>query len=399
LVFRLWPFVVDAEVALMVVAVAALSALVAGWYIQDLLAALRAPTLGPASQRQLDGPLVSVVIPARDEARRIASCLAGLAEQSHRRFEVIVVDDNSSDETAAVARGFAGSLPALRVIAGAPLPNGWAGKCWACWQGACDARGELLLFLDADVTPRPELLAAMAARVAGGADLLTLVPLVRLGSLAERAVLPSFVSLISSVYPFERVNDPRSPEAFAIGQCLMLRRASYEAVDGHRAVRGSVLEDVDLARLVKSGGWRLEALTAPDLIEVRMYAGWGSLSEGLTKNAVAGFRSGEGRAMRAGLRQLALVAVPFDLLAAGGWLLWSAPDSGLGATCVALGLLLIALGAVCWGWTVRRRHRIGAGWGLLFPLGTALYYWLAARALLRLRSGRGVLWKGRVFTR
>ncbi|HWQ11668.1 MAG TPA: glycosyltransferase family A protein [Roseiflexaceae bacterium] len=377
---------------------AALCALLAAWYVQDLRAALRAPALSPSPGAPSNGPLVSVVVPARDEAARIGGCLAGLAAQTYRRFEAIVVDDGSRDGTAAVARGFAEGLPALRVVAGVPPPSGWAGKPWACWQGAGLAQGELLLFLDADVLPRPGLLAALAARMAdGGPDVLTLVPLIELRSAAELLVLPAFMNLVAVIYPLEKVNDPRSPLAFAIGQCLMLRRAAYEELGGHWAVRGSVLEDVELARRAKAGGLRLEAAVAPDLIAVRMYAGWRELAEGLGKNAVAGLRSGGRRAAWAGVRQGLMAALPLDMLAAGLWLSLAAPGSATGRWLALAGGLLLAFGACCWGLAVQRRHRASAAWGALLPLGTALYFWLAARALLRLRGGQGVMWKGRVF--
>jgi GT2 family glycosyltransferase len=387
-------------VALIGVMLAGLCALLAVWYVQDMLAVLRAPALGTLPAPPADGPLVSVIIPARDEAARIGGCLAGLAAQTYRRFEVLVVDDHSSDGTAEVARGYAASLPELRVLEGAPLPPGWAGKCWACWQAAGQARGELLLFLDADVKPRPGLLAAMGARAEGGRiDLLTLVPLIELGSLAERLVLPAFSALLAAVYPFARVNNPHAPEFFAIGQCIMMRRAAYDSVGGHRAVRGSVLEDMDLARLVKRGGMCLEALVAPDLIVVRMYTGWRDLAEGLRKNAVAGFRSGGPRAAWVGVRLMLMAVLPLDLLAAGAGLTAARSGGWLGPALLAAGALLLAVSWLCWGVAVRHRHRIGAAWGALLPLGAAAYFWLAATALVRLKSGRGVRWKGRVFTR
>lgn len=379
---------------------AALCALLAAWYVQDLLAALRVPTLAPDARQPADGPLVSVIVPARDEAHRIGRCLAGLAAQRYRRFEVLVLDDGSTDGTADVARDYAPGLPALRVLAGQPLPPGWAGKPWACWQAAGQARGELLLFLDADVAPRPELLAAIAARMGdGGPDVLTLAPLIELGGPAERLVLPAFASLLATIYPFAQVNDPHSPLAFAVGQCLMVRRAAYQALDGHRAVRASVLEDMHLARLAKRAGLRLEARGAPDLIAVRMYAGWRDLAEGLVKNAVAGFANDRARAAWAGLRRCLMVALPPDMLALGAWLALARPGSPAGAWLALAGALLGALGAVCWALAVRRRHRVPAWWGALLPVGTALYFGLATVALVRLRSGRGVTWKGRVFTR
>jgi hypothetical protein len=376
----------------------ALCGIVAVWYVQDLLAVLHTPTLPLMLDAPLDGPLVSVIIPARDEAARIGACLTGLAAQRYHRFEVIVMDDHSSDGTADVVRAFAPRLPALSVFAGATLPNGWAGKCWACWQGASQARGELLLFLDADVAPQPDLLATMIARTgADRLDMLSLIPLVRLDSLAERLVLPAFIALIARIFPLAQVNDPRSPLSFAIGQCLLMRRVAYAAVGGHRAVRGSVLEDMELAHLAKTSGLRMAALDAPNLIEVRMYSGWASLVEGLRKNAIAGSRSGGWRSALFGLRQLLMVALPLDLLAAGAWLT-SQASNGAGELLWCGGLLLL-LGMICWGLTVGSRHRVSPLWGVLFPLGVAAYYGIAAGALLRVWAGRGVVWKGRVFTR
>jgi chlorobactene glucosyltransferase len=400
-------------VSVIAAALTILLALAGAWHARELRRVLRAPVLAPDAAVPDDGPLVSVIIPARDEAARIGACLAGLAAQRYRRFEVLVLDDHSSDGTAGVARSFAPRLPALRVFASRPLPTGWAGKCWACWQAAREAQGDLLLFLDADVAPGPELLAAITTHVClprrhedtkrdglphEPLDVLTLVPLVELGSTAERLVLPAFVGMVAAIYPFEQVNDPRSPVAFAIGQCLVFRRAAYEQVGGHAAVRASVLEDMDLARLAKNAGLRLEVRHAPDLLAVRMYTGWRDLAEGLRKNAVAGFASGGRRAGRVGAQLCLMAVLPLDLVLAGAWLTL-AQESSAGVWLVLAGLALFPFGAACWGLAIRHRHRVSALWGLGAPLGIALYFGLATSALLRLRRGRGVTWKGRVFTR
>jgi hypothetical protein len=375
----------------------ALCLLVAAFCVQDVLRERSAPTLtrgdAPAAR-----PLISVLIPARDEAGRIGACLRGLARQSYREFELIVVDDHSSDDTAAIVRSYAARLPALQVVPGAGLPAGWAGKCWACWQAAGRARGDWLLFLDADVMPEADLLAALLARAEAHAlDLLTLMPLQRLGSLAERVVMPAFFALLHGLYPLAQVGDPRSPIAFANGPCLLIRRQIYFATGGHQAVRASILEDTELGRRVKAAGYRLQAAAAPDLIAARMYTGWQSLAEGLGKNAVAGYRSGGARSGWVAMR-LALVSfLPLYLLLAGGLLAarYSAP---IGAVLLLHGALLAALSLACWGAIARMRYRIAPWWGALLPIGVALYFWLAARSLLRLRSGRGVTWKGRTFT-
>ncbi len=382
----------------MLLPITLLCLLVAAIYAHDWLRELSAPLLAPNPAAPDHGPLVSVLIPARDEAARIGRCLEGLAGQRYRSFEVIVVDDHSTDGTAGLACSYAGRLPALTVLPGAPLPEGWAGKCWACWQAAQLARGEWLLFLDADVLPRPELLAALVARAtAGQRDLLTLMPLLLLGSPAERIVLPAFFALLYGLYPLQLVSDPRSPIAFANGPCLLIRRAAYAAVGGHQAVRASILEDTELGQRVKAAGYRLEAAGAPDLIAVRMYAGWASLAEGLTKNAVAGYRSGGTRSGLVGLRQALGAFTPWYLLGAGGLLLRAWPALPLGVVLLAHGAGLLLLALLCWGALMARRYRIGAWWGALYPLGTAIYFGLAAWGLLRLRSGRGVRWKGRVF--
>jgi GT2 family glycosyltransferase len=377
-------------------ALSALCLLAAACCVQDVLRerlALRLAAAAPAAQ-----PLISVLIPARDEAARIGACLAGLADQSYRNFELLVVDDHSTDATAAIVRSYAARLPALDVVSSAALPDGWAGKCWACWQAASRARGAWLLFLDADVAPRPELLASLVACAeTRSLDLLSLMPFQQLGSLAERAIMPAFFALLYGVYPLDQVNDPRSPIAFANGPCLLIRREVYLAIGGHRAVRASILEDTELGRIVKAAGYRLEVAIAPDLIAARMYAGWASLAEGLGKNAVAGYRSGGARSGWVGAR-LALVAfLPWYLLLAGAVLALARPDALIGVVLMLHGALLALLALGCWGWLARRRYRLAPWWGALFPIGVAIYFWLAAHALLRLRSGRGVVWKGRTF--
>lgn len=371
---------------------------VAGLYAYDLYIDALAPTLEPNAQLASTGSLVSVLIPARNEAARLGGCLEGLAQQTYRSFEVIVVDDHSSDGTAALAHSYAARLPSLAVLPGAALPAGWAGKCWACWQAAGRAQGEWLLFLDADVQPAPDLLAAMIAHAEQRQlDLLTLLPLLRMGTLAERLVLPAFFALLVALYPLARVSNPRSPIAFANGPCLMIRRTVYQALDGHRAVRASILEDTDLGQRVKAAGYPIAAAYAPELIAVRMYQGWASLAEGLSKNAVAGYRSGGTRSAWVGFRQSLVAFAPGYVLGAGALLGWLWPSSALGPVLIAHGVALLFLALLSWGTLAKRRYQLAPWWGLLFPIGTAIYFGLAGWGLLRLRLGRGVTWKGRVF--
>jgi glycosyltransferase involved in cell wall biosynthesis len=384
---------------LLVLPISVLCLIAATCCVRDAMRELLAPTLSGGSALPAATPLVSVLVPARDEAARIGGCLAGLVRQTYRNFELIVVDDHSSDGTAIVVRSYAEQLPLLQVVPAPALPAGWAGKCWACWQAASRAQGEWLLFLDADVMPQPGLLHALIGHAEEqGLDLLTLMPLQRLGSLAERVVMPAFLALLYSLYPLDQVNDSGSPIAFANGPCLLIRRHVYFATGGHWAVRASFLEDTELGQQVKTAGYRLAAANAPELIESRMYKGWGSLAVGLGKNAVAGYRSGGRRSAGVGMRQALIAFLPWYVLAAGALLAVLRPMSSLGAVLMLHGALLAAIALASWGWIARRRYQIAIGWGALFPIGTAIYFWLAARALVRLRRGRGVTWKGRTLS-
>jgi glycosyltransferase involved in cell wall biosynthesis len=367
---------------------------IAACCMQAVLREYRAPRLTSEEDCPSDPPLISVLIPARNEAARIQPLMEGLARQSYKTFEVIVVDDDSSDGTGDLVQRYTACLPALEVLHGTPLPAGWAGKCWACQQAANRARGEWLLFLDADVDPQPHLLGALAGRAAARAgDLITLMPLLRLGSLAERVVLPAFGSILHNLYPLVRVNDPRDSLVFANGQCIFVRRTVYTAAGGHRAVRDSVLEDVDLARRVRQAGYRLHAAHAPDLLSVRMYTDWESICEGLGKNAVAGYRSGGSRSAWVGTRQSLIAFAPWYMLIGAG-LLWAGqPVSSM--VLLLHGAMLALLTLSCSAWITRRRYQIGGAWGLLYPLGLAIYFGLALRALVHVRGGRGVVWKGR----
>lgn len=360
---------------------------------QDVRRERRTPHLTAAREPSTQ-PLVSVIIPARDEAARIGACLSGLASQTYRAFEVIVVDDDSSDGTAAVAQNYAAALPDFHLLASAPLPPGWAGKCWACWQAAGRARGEWLLFLDADVAPQPELINALVAHATQRRlAMITLMPWLQLGSLAERLALTAFQSVMYALYPLDLVSDPRSPVAFANGQCIFIRRDTYDAVDGHRTVRGEVLEDAIFGQRVKASGAPMEALAARSLLHVRMYDGWASLAEGLSKHATAGLRNGGLRAGWAGARQALLAFGPWYMLAAGMALRRARPREARALTWG--GGLLLALVGGTYGWLFRRRYRVAPWWGFLYPPGLMIYFGLAARAGLRVISGRGVAWKGR----
>ncbi|MCX7669869.1 MAG: glycosyltransferase family 2 protein, partial [Anaerolineae bacterium] len=234
---------------------------------------------------------VSILIPARNEAAVIGETVRRMLAQTYPRFELIVLDDGSTDGTAEVARAAAAGDARLRVIAGEALPSGWAGKNWACHQLAQAAQGDWLLFTDADTVWAPGALAAVVAEAERTrADLLTVWPTQITVTWAERLVVPLMALVVIGYLPVFMVHyTPWSPFAAANGQCLLFRRRAYEAIGGHAALKGDVLEDVKFARRIKAHRLRLRMADGNGLVSCRMYTDWPGVRDGYAKNILSGY--------------------------------------------------------------------------------------------------------------
>jgi len=238
-------------------------------------------------------PEVSVIVPARNEEASLADCLRTLGEQAGAGYEIIVVDDGSTDGTRAIAEGFS-----VRVIATDPLPEGWTGKCNAVWSGAKVAQGQWLLFTDADTKHAPNSIASgLQEAKESAADLLSYSPKQEVGGLAERALLPVIFGELATTYPPKEVSDPNSLVVAANGQYLLIRRGVYDAIGGHAAIATTILEDVELAKLVKQAGYKL-CFRYSDVVTTRMYRSFGEMWEGWTKNLALLFPNARGLAVR-----------------------------------------------------------------------------------------------------
>jgi glycosyltransferase involved in cell wall biosynthesis len=230
-------------------------------------------------------PLVSVIIPARDEERVIGRTVRALLAQSYSALELIVVNDRSSDGTGAILHAF--DDPRLIVIDGEEPPPGWLGKPWALHEGSLRARGELLLFVDADVIYAPEAIrAAVAHQQTGDAALLSLLPHFEMRGFWENVVMPQLAIMVFSFLPLWLANRSRAGLlAIGGGPGNLLTRDVYDAVGGHEALRDSVIDDVALSRLVRRKlRLRTEAVRADDFVSLRMYHGLREMVEGFTKN-------------------------------------------------------------------------------------------------------------------
>ncbi|HLY61383.1 MAG TPA: glycosyltransferase family 2 protein [Terriglobia bacterium] len=230
---------------------------------------------------------VSVMIPARNEEANIERAVRSVAAQRGVR-EIIVVDDQSSDRTGAILENLKGEFPSLRTIRIESLPAGWMGKSHALASAARMAKGDWFLFTDADTGHRPESLSTLVARAEHeGADLLSLSPGQRVPTWWEKAVIPLIFAGLARRFKFEEVSDPRSNVAAANGQYILIRREIYQQSGGHEAVRGDVLDDVALARRVKSLGGHILFLPGAAWAETRMYRTFHEMWQGWTKNLYA----------------------------------------------------------------------------------------------------------------
>jgi glycosyltransferase involved in cell wall biosynthesis len=226
-------------------------------------------------------PDVSIIIPARNEESNLDSCLKSLTSQTGVTFEIIVVDDNSTDRTREIAQSYRD----VRVIPSEPLPAGWTGKNNAVITGAKKARAGWLLFTDADTIHLPGSLArALVEAKREKADLLSYSPEQIVHTFSERAVMPVIFAELAAQYPPHKVCDPKSAIVAANGQYMLVRRSAYDSIGGHLAVAIEILEDVALARLFRDIGRRVYFRYAADAVRTRMYRNWPQLREGWTKN-------------------------------------------------------------------------------------------------------------------
>ena len=339
------------------------------------------------------GTLVTVVIPARNESATIATVVGSVLASTYQPLEIVVVDDRSTDDTAAIVERLAMEDGRLRLVRGEPLPEGWYGKPWACVQGYRAARGDLLLFTDADTRHEPELLArAVGALRAERSDLVTVAPRQRCETFWERVVMPQIWLLLALRYHPSRVNRARRQrDVIANGQFILVSRESYEAVGTHGAVRDEVAEDLALAQAFLRAGRKLHFAFAERLMQTRMYRSLPELIEGWSKNVYLGGRRSFPEEPR--LRAL----VPLMLLA--GFLFWLAPPVVLAITAATgpvgrAAAVASALSALFW-MAISYGMRIPAWYGLLYPLGALMGLYIAARSTWR--GSRRVEWRGRIY--
>ena len=325
--------------------------------------------------------MVSVIVPARNEEACLGTCLESLVAQTGVRFEIIVVDDGSTDRTRDVAQSF----PGVRVVDPGPLPPGWSGKNNALVAGAKEAQGAWLLFTDADTVHRAGSLAgSLAEAQRQKAALLSYSPQQEVHGFWEKAVMPVIFAELASTYRPSEVRDPASFTAAANGQYILISRDAYDAVGGYAAVATSLLEDVALAKAVKASGRKIFFRYGGDVVRTRMYRSFAQIREGWTKNLVLLFRSP--------VRLAVLRLTEFVLIVGSAAVAVLMALRGRTQASVAVGMLAVILAA----FLLKRVRKAHFSWdaNVLAVIGLPVFSYLLLRSRAAHRKGT-ISWKGR----
>jgi chlorobactene glucosyltransferase len=325
---------------------------------------------------------VSILIPARNEALVIGDTVRSILSQTYTNFELLILDDNSDDQTSITAKNASNGDKRLKVITGTPLPAGWAGKNYACHQLSQQAQGAILLFTDADTQWQSQTLASLlVAMQTAQADLLTVWPNQQAITWSERLIVPLMMFAVISYLPIWFVHyAPFSVFAAANGQCMIWRRSAYQRVNGHIAVAADVLEDVKLARLAKKQRQKLWMVQGANLLACRMYKNWREVSYGYAKNILAGYGNSVPALLISTIFHWLIFILP--------WLLLFIPEYQLWALClIVMGIGVRALSAAASG------QRIFDA--LAMPLSVILMTRIAFQSIYWHFTG-GPRWKGRI---
>ena len=354
--------------------------------------ARRRPNLRDFPPTPTAGPLVSVVIPARNEALNIEGCVRSILHAAYDRLEVIVVDDRSTDGTGDIVERLLRSPEGrekVRLVRGAELPPGWFGKQWAMVQGYRVAQGELFLFADADTHHERELIPrAVAALTAEAVDLLSVVPRQEMGTFWERLIQPQvFLALQTRVGDLRRVCRTRVEwDAIANGQFILVTRDSYEAVGTHEAVKNTVADDVALAQAYVRADKDIFLAHASDYMSTRMYRSLPEIVGGWSKNLALG------APLMTPPILLARQAIPYLM-----WLpslFWVLPP--VGWALFELDFAMVATIASFLTWLeVYRQERAPLGYAVLYPVGAVMVAYIMIRSAWR--GARKVEWRGRLY--
>lgn len=342
-------------------------------------------------------PKVSVCIPARNEETNIRRCVEAALRQDYPNFEIIVLDDRSTDSTLTLLKEIASRDSRLIPISGSDLPEGWAGKPHALHQASAVAKGEWLCFVDADTFLAPNALSSVYVKaLETKADLFTMMTRQILGSFWELTVMPLVMTALSVGFSPRKVNDPARRDAVANGQFIFIKRNIYDLIGGHEKIKDQIVEDKALSENVKWNGHRLVVADGRLVASTRMYTSLETMWEGWTKNIYLGLRDHPSLlllgAFGATLALFAALFLPvWPLLGLawyfnhGGWMAWA----------VIVEALLVWGYLVYFRFMVAKEMEIPRWYAWMTPLGAGVFAAMMLTSAWKVISGQGVTWRGR----
>ncbi len=359
----------------------------------EYLTLMHFPALPTRTEALSEPPLVSIILPVRNQAKTVSECVDSLVHLDYPNKEIIAVEGHSADGTKEILRKFQDKII---LVEEEPLPPGWVGKNWACHLGYQRAKGELLLFTDGDsVHSHDSLNRTVNYLQTTNADMVTVAPGAVLRSFWEKLLQPPIFLLIMLFVGGKWVNDDKRKNALGNGQYMLFRRAAYEKLGGHYAVRDKIVEDYTLARMMKKSGMRLRMVTAMDALGVRMYATLREIWRGWRKNFYT--VSQDHNLSRAVLRltlMFTFLVLPFITFSYGLWL-WYATSNPFNIYLFtgAFMSFFLWLGIII----LDRYIGISPAYALLFPLAIFVYIGIGLDSTIRGALGLGFPWKGRVY--
>ncbi len=333
-------------------------------------------------------PRVSIIVPARNEAAAVGGCITSLLALDYPDFEVIAVDDRSSDSTGSIMDSISNRLAAegsnssrLQVIHVTDLPANWMGKTHAMWLAGNSATGEILLFTDGDTFFRPDSIRrAVNYLLAANADHFVLYPTMLLKSAGERMMISFFQAMLSFIHRPWKIADPKAYDHVGVGAFNMVRRSAYEAIGTYEAMRMEVIDDLRLGRLIKLHGFRQRIALGPDLVTLHWVSGAMGIVRNLGKNTFAAMRFSWTFALAASLGLAFITLLPIVGLVL-------APASA------KIGYAIALLGMLSIYFQTRPITTISPAYFLLHPLAAALSIYTILRSAW-LTSRHGVTWRG-----
>ena len=375
-------------------------ALVAAWMVSLVLTIYglsRQSSLLPFndSALQSDKALVSIIVPARNEEHRVlADSIRSILAQDYRPFEVIAIDDRSTDKTLSILKSLAEADRRLRVIEGGDLPDGWLGKPNAMHQALNHARGDWILATDADmIFEKAALRTALAAAQAENADAISLIPFFETASFWERVIIQTWAWVTIMFTIAYRINNPKTSGALGIGGFFLMRRRALARVGGYEALKNEVVEDVRLAEMIKRSDGRMLTVPAPRLLRTRMYRNFGEIWESCTRTWFSGMKFSFPFAL--------VCACSMYVLAIAAPLLAVISAIGIGSRIDGLWQLFIPA-TLAWGTQIvvlmmsGFRSGVSVIYAFTAPLGLAMLYTMLLDSSIRIQTRKGVTWKGRL---